>query len=479
MQVPATKLVVQPAAHAARWYLHLVCLSLSIALLLWPRAAQAQIAGTASIQGTVTDSTGAVVANANIALTNESTQVKRTSRSDGSGIYVFPNIPVGTYDLSVSSQGFKTFLEKAIVLEVGSNISVNPVLAVGSTDVTVEVSVAQVQALQTEDPSYKQTVDSNEIVEMPLNGRQMQSMLYISGGITPASGNDATGSKYSYVTNNGTFSIAGGMGNSILWRLDGADNGDYMAGAFLPYPFPDAVSQFSVEASSLGAQDGMHAGGMVNVVTKSGTNQFHGDAFEFIRNNFIDATGFYVLPCVNGAVPPSCGKDTLHQNQYGGTIGGPVRIPKLYNGKDRLFFFAGFQYTESKQASASSFAYVPTAANLNGDFRVEAGAPGPSYVPGTGAPASSNSTLPNSICSTKLTQLLDPMTGNPVPGNVYATTPTWNAQSMALLAYFPKVVPLADGSDVCGHVQYSNPNQNFDKQFITRADYTIGPNDHL
>ena len=171
---------------------------------------------------------------------------------------------------------------------------------------------------------------------------------------------------------------------------------------------------------------------------------------------------------------PSCGKDTLHQDQYGGTIGGPVRIPKLYNGKDRLFFFAGFQYTQSKQASASSFAYVPTAANLNGDFSVEAGVP--TSTPGTGA---TTGTAPNSLCNTKLTQLLDPMTGNPVPGNVYTTVPTWNPQSLKLQNYFPKVVPLADGSDVCGHVQYSIPNQNFDKQFITRDDYTIGPNDHL
>lgn len=474
MRSTDTKQALPIANHTTRGAALLFFLFALAALLLAPCATRAQIAGTANLQGTVTDSTGAMVAGAGIALTNESTQVKRTTRSDGSGIYVFPNIPVGTYDLSVSSRGFKTFEEKGIVLEVGSDTSVNPVLAVGSADLTVEVNAAEVQALQTEDPSYKQTVDSNEIAEMPLNGRQMQSMLYISGGITPASGNDATGSKYSYVTNNGTFSIAGGMGNSILWRLDGADNGDYMAGAFLPYPFPDAVSQFSVEASTLGAQDGMHAGGMVNVVTKSGTNQFHGDAFEFIRNNFIDATSFYALPCVNGAVPPSCGKDTLHQNQYGGTIGGPVRIPKLYNGKDRLFFFAGFQYTESKQASASSFAYVPTAANLNGDFSVEAGVP--TSTPGTGA---TTGTAPNSLCNTKLTQLLDPMTGNPVPGNVYTTVPTWNPQSLKLQSYFPKVVPLADGSDVCGHVQYSIPNQNFDKQFITRVDYTIGPNDHL
>ena len=129
---------------------------------------------------------------------------------------------------------------------------------------------------------------------MPLNGRQLTSLITLSGGSAPAAGNDFTGSKYSYQTI--AVSIAGGMGNSTLWRLDGGDNNDYMGNGNLPFPFPDAVSQFSVESSVLGAQDGMHIGGMVNMVTRSGTNIYHGSGFEFIRNNFIDATNFYVMP---------------------------------------------------------------------------------------------------------------------------------------------------------------------------------------
>jgi hypothetical protein len=442
-----------------------------VALLLLAAKVNAQIAGTGSIQGTVTDASGAVINNANVTLTESATSVKRSTNTNNAGIYVFPNIPVATYSLVVSVPAFKTYEQTGIVIEAGSNIAINVSMAVGRADVKVEVHDDSL-ALQTEDATYKQTIDSNEILEMPLNGRHMTDLLYISGGVSPAGGNDFTGSKYSYAAI--AISVAGGMGNSTLWRLDGADNGDYMAGANLPFPFPDAVSQFSVESSSLGAQDGMHAGGMVNVITRSGTNTFHGSGFEFIRNNFIDATSFYALPCINGAVPPNCGKDTLHQDQYGGTIGGPVLIPKLYNGKDKLFFFAGFQYTRSKSESASSFAYVPTAANLTGNFTVEAGTP--TSTPGTGA---TTGIAPNSLCGTKLTQLLDPMTGTPLPGNVYTTAPTWNAQSLALLAYYPKVVPLADGSDVCGHVQYTIPNASFDKQFITRVDYNIGHKDNI
>ena len=444
-----------------------------VALLLLAAKVNAQVAGSGTIQGTVTDASGAVVTRASVTLTDPSTTEKRDTKTDNAGIYVFPNIPIGTYNLVVASPNFKTYEQTGIVLEVGSNIAINVAMAVGAADIKVEVHAEGTQQLQTEDATYKQTIDSNEVLEMPLNGRQMTGLLTYTGGVAPASGNDATGSKYSYAAIG--ISIAGGMANSTLWRLDGADNSDYMAGANLPFPFPDAVAQFSAESSTLGAGDGGHAGGMVNVVTRSGTNTFHGSGFEFIRNNIIDATSFYSNPCAPGVHPgPSCGKDTLHQDEYGGTFGGPIWIPKVYNGKDKLFFFAGFQYNRVKQETANTFAYVPTAANLAGDFRVQAGSP--TSTPGTGAPTGA---APNSICSSKLTQLVDPITGKAVPGNVYSTAPTWNAQSLALQKYLPPIVPLTDGSDVCGRVGYSIPSQNFDKQFITRADYTINTKNHL
>ncbi len=274
----------------------------SIAALLFATSATAQIAGTANIQGTVSDSTGAVVPNATVTLTNVATQVKRTSKSNAAGGYLFPGIPIGGYNLEVAAPGFKSYVQNGIVLEVGSNISVDPTLSVGATDEKIEVQ-AEGLALQTEDPTFKQTIDQNAVTEMPLNGRQMTALITLSGGSNAAPSGDFTGSKYSYQTI--SVSIAGGGGNTTLWRLDGGDNQDYMANGNLPYPFPDAVSQFSVESTALGAQDGGHVGGMVNVVTRSGTNQYHGTAFEFIRNNYIDATNFY-----------STKPDVLHQNEY-------------------------------------------------------------------------------------------------------------------------------------------------------------------
>ncbi len=462
-----------------------------VAALLFPASMLAQLAGTGTIQGTVSDSTGAVITNAAVTLTETSTRVARTAKTDGSGLYVFPNIGIGTYSLKVTSAGFEVFDQSNIVLEVGSSIAINVKMTVGSESNTIEVHDTQL-ALQTEDVAYKQTIDSAEMAEMPLNGRQMTGLLQFSGGITSGgTGGDFTGSKFSYQTIE--ISIAGGMGNTTLWRLDGGDNSDYMAGGNLPMPFPDAVSQFSVESSSLGAQAGSRAGGMVNVVTKSGTNQYHGDAFEFIRNNFIDAQNFTANQCPAGVSPgPSCGKDTLHQDEYGGTFGGPVRIPKLYNGRDRLFFFAGFQYHRDKSATASSTAFIPTAANiLNGDYTYENGVP---VTSGAGSPGTGTlveTTAPNPACTNgHATQLLDPVTGNPLPGNIYApgTLPTWNPQSLALLKYLPYTstttytIPLNSDvgrTDLCGKVFYTVPSQHFYKQFITRVDYTLGTNDHL
>ena len=206
---------------------------------------RAQVAGTASIQGTISDPTGAVIPNAAVTIVEKSTGVKRTTKSDSSGIYVFPNIAVGTYNVTVASKGFETYVKTDNVLEVGSSISINVTMTVGAETATVEVH-ANSLALQTEDVAYKQTIDSAQMLEMPLNGRNMTALVNNTGGVsTNGSGGDFTGSKYSYA-NAGAVSVAGSMGNSTLWRLDGADNSDYMAGGSLPFPFPDAVSQFSI-----------------------------------------------------------------------------------------------------------------------------------------------------------------------------------------------------------------------------------------
>ena len=433
----------------------LLSLSLVTALLLTvPQALFAQAAGTASIQGGVTDPTGAIIPGVTVTLTNNGTQVQRTATTDSGGQYTFPNIPVGTYSITATDKGFQTYSQTNIVLEVGSSIAINIKMTVGRMDQKIEVK-SEGLALQTEDATFKQTIDQTTMTEMPLNGRQMTGLITLSGGSTSAPGGDFTGSKYSYQVV--SVSIAGGMGNTTMWRLDGGDNNDYMANGNLPFPFPDAVSQFSVEAAGLSAQDGMHSGGMVNVVTRSGTNGYHGTAFEFIRNNYLDGTNFFST-CTPVAPKTTCtAKDTLHQNQYGGTFGGPIR-------RDKIFAFAGYQRSKADQTQASTQAHVPTAANLLGDYSVTDPAPG--------------TTITGTSCATKTVQLKDPYTGATLAGNKYSTAPTYNAAALKLLTYLPAIVPSNDPYN-CGLVSYAIPSQTSDNQFVTRVDYNINPKNNL
>ena len=313
---------------------NLCALVLCFAVLLFAAKANAQASGAGSIQGTVTDPSGAVVANAAVSLTEASTQVTLKTKTNSAGLYVFPNISVGTYTLKVEAPNFETYVSSNNVLEVGSSDAINPVLTVGGQNTVVRVSTEGMH-LQTEDPKFKQVIDNTELTEMPLNGRTMEGLVSLVGGTQNNSVGDSNGSKFP--GQSGGISINGAQGNAVSWRLDGGDNIDFMGGNNGPLPFPDAIGQFSVETAALGAQDGVEAGGLVNMVTKSGTNKFHGSAFEFIRNNYIDATNFFAT-CTPVAPATTCtAKDTLHQNQYGGTFGGPVRIPKLYDGQTNSF----------------------------------------------------------------------------------------------------------------------------------------------
>src|SRR5215472_1417813 len=198
-----------------RLFLVIAC---CIVALTFAAVAHAQNAGTGSIQGNVVDATGAMINSATVTVTDAETQVKHIGVTSDTGLYTFPNLPVGTYSVDVVAQGFEHYTQSNIVLEVGSSSSVNVQMTVGRTDQKVEVQASGL-ALQTEDPTFKQTIDQRTVTEMPLNGRQMTALITLSGGSTNAPAGDFTGSKYSYQTI--AVSIAGGMGNTTMWRLDG------------------------------------------------------------------------------------------------------------------------------------------------------------------------------------------------------------------------------------------------------------------
>lgn len=409
----------------------------AVIFLFLPAMASAQIAGAGNIQGLVTDATGAAIPNATVTLTDAATQVTHTTKTSGAGLYLFPGISHGTYNLKVKAPGFKTFVRTHIVLDVGMSVTENAQLAVGATTQSVEVQ-AQGLTLQTQSPTLKQVIGNHAMTQMPLNGRRMTDLIMLAPGAVPAPGHDITTSKSSYQTI--SLSVAGGEGNTTLYELNGGNNMDYMVMGNLPYPFPDAVSQFNVETTVMGAQNGGESGGMVNVVTKSGTNHFHGDAFEFIRNNYIDATNFF-----------STSPDQLHQDQFGGVVGGPIV-------RNKLFFFAGYQRTRTTQAAANHEVHVPTAENLAGNWSVTDG--------------------PSCESNGQTVQLYDPFTGAALPGDVYSSAPNYNSASLALMKYLPAPNPAIDVNN-CGLTSYAIPSKQTDNQFITREDWTVGPKQSL
>src|SRR5438132_6682851 len=267
--------------------------------------------------------------------------------SDETGSYVLPNLPVGPYKLEVSLPGFRTFVQSGIVLQVNSSTVVNPVLNVGQVSETVEVQ-ANASLVETRSTGIGQVVENARILELPLIGRQVTDLIAINGAALPVLTTDTT-YRGTYPNTTG-FSIAGGLLGGNTYTLDGGFHNDVYANYGLPLPFPDALQEFKVETSSLPAQYGFHSGGAVNAVTKSGTNDWHGSAFEFVRNYKFNARNFFA---------PS--RDSLKRNQFGGTFGGPIE-------KNKLFVFGGYQGTITRQSPQSTFSFVPTAEMIAGDF---------------------------------------------------------------------------------------------------------------
>jgi Carboxypeptidase regulatory-like domain/TonB dependent receptor len=300
--------------------------------------------GTAQINGTVRDASGAIVPGAEIRMTQTATNGVRTATSGADGTYVLPDLPIGPYQLEVSKEGFSRYIQTGLVLEVNSNPTVDIALRVGavSEQVQVEANVAQVETQAT---GVGQVIDSQRVLELPLAARESQQLIIIAGG---AVGGGSQATNRSYPVN--LISVAGGQTDALTYVLDGGTHNEPYINSTMPLPFPDALQEFKVETSSVPAQYGQHAAGAVEMVTKSGTNGFHGTAFEFLRNGDLDARNTFAATV-----------DQLKRNQFGGVIGGPVK-------KNKLFFFFGDQGTITKSAPTTTLANVLTAQALAGDW---------------------------------------------------------------------------------------------------------------
>src|SRR5687767_15223834 len=242
----------------------------------------AQLA-TAELNGRVTDSSGAVLPGVTVTVTQTATGLVRTAVTDENGGYLISNLPTGPYRLEVALQGFRTYVQTGIVLQVGATPTINAALELGSLEETVTVEAAA-PIVDVRSAGISDVVENERIVELPLQGRQVTDLIVLAGAAvqTGTASNRA-------MTGGVSISVAGGLSFGVAYTLDGAMHNDVNNNANLPMPFPDALQEFSVATSGLSAQNGMHAGASVNAVTKSGTNQLHGNAFEFVRDKRFNA----------------------------------------------------------------------------------------------------------------------------------------------------------------------------------------------
>ena len=322
----------------------------ALTFLLTTAAASAQLA-TAELNGRVTDSSGAVLPGVTVTATQTATGLVRTVVTDGAGNYLISNLPTGPYRLEVSLQGFKSYVQTGLVLQVGATPTVNAALELGSLEESVTVEAAA-PIVDVRSAGISEVVENERIVELPLQGRQVTDLLVISGAAVN------TGAVSSRGTPGGVnISVAGGLSTGVGYSLDGAVHSNPQQNANLPLPFPDALQEFRVATSGLTAQNGVHSGASVSAVTKSGTNRFSGNAFEFLRHHRFNATSPFAGIGSDGTRVD----DGLKRNQFGGTFGGPIF-------KDKLFFFVAYQGTALRQRPNSNIAFVPTPAMLAGDF---------------------------------------------------------------------------------------------------------------
>jgi hypothetical protein len=402
--------------------------------ILFQQAAYGQ--GLASISGRVSDPTGAVIPAAAIMVTETRTGFTRSAASSQDGYYTIPSLRPSEYKLVVNATGFRHYEQDHLILTADQAATVNIGMEVGTTSevVNVEANVLQVD-LQT--ATLKQVVEEKRINELPLDGRNAATLALLVGGVMDSPADGATQCCDKTVPGAVSYTSNGSRQNQINFKLDGAENMDGYTNVNQPFPFPDVLQEFSVQTSNYGAELGSQSGGAVNIVTKSGSNEFHGNAFEYVRNKVFNARNFFAPV-----------RDELKRNQFGGTIGGPII-------RNRTFFFFGFQSSETRNVQSAGSSIVPTAENMRGDF---------SALLDANSPANS---LGRSV------QITD-RNGMAFPGNII---PASRLDPAALRSL--KGVPEAGNVGGFGRVFFARPIRNDNKSFFIRGDQSLSANDRL
>jgi hypothetical protein len=374
---------------------------------------------TASLSGIVTDPSGGAVPEAQVAVRNIDTGFAQNAATDATGAFLFSRLPVGNYELRIERAGFSTYVQSGITLTVNQAANLTITMQVGQVAESINV-VGDAELVVTRTGTVAQLIDQKRIVELPLNGRMAQSLVFLSAGTVDLGRNGCRicghGGVYPGEQTAGVNGAGMGMVN---YQLDGAGHNDTYLNVNVPFPNPDAVQEFNLQASNFTAEYGNAAGGIVNIVTRSGTNDIHGSLFEFLRNGKLNARNFFA---------PT--QDTLKRNQFGGSVGGPVI-------KDKLFYFGTYQGTRIRSAPSGRVAFVPTAAERAGDF------------------------------SGLSRQLVDPVTRQPFPNN---QIPQGRISPVA--NYFLKWIPLPNrgGRELNFVGTQSIETEN---QFMIKTDYNL------
>jgi hypothetical protein len=336
----------------------LVSVVLGVAVCVGLSATAVAQAGNAAaaLNGTVRDASGAVVPGATITLTNISTSIKQVTQSNSTGNYTLVNVSPGNYVASVSKGGFAPQKSPDFVLSVNQTATINFDLQVGTTESTVQVAAGGVE-IETSTSELGTVIGTSEVNSLPLNGRNFTELLLLGPGVSPAnaSGNSGGGGIGNYLGNVVFPAVNGQNNRSNMFLLDGINNYGSIRDTYAVQPTLDDIQEFKLQSHNDEAQFGQVLGGIVNVVTKSGTNQFHGDLWEFLRNDAFDAANYF-----------NPDKTPLKQNQFGGAVGGPVILPH-YNGRNKTFFYFSYEGFRNHTASNNLF-LTPTPEQLAGDF---------------------------------------------------------------------------------------------------------------
>ena len=403
----------------------------ALAALMVALPASAQDAG--QIVGAVRDPTGGAIPNVTVTATETGTGFASSVKTGSEGQFVFQSLRPTNYVISAEASGFRRFRESAVELQANQSLTVNITLEVGAVTETVNV-VSQAVQVDTSTSTLAEVVEQARIVELPLNGRDAAKLSTLVAGTVMISTSTETGKG---IPGNFYLSANGSGTGQVSYRLDGNTNTDTYFQLNQEFPFPDALQEFSIQTSNFSAQYGNNAGAVVNAVTKSGTNDVHGGAFEFVRNREFNASDFF----------SKSGPDFLKRNQFGVDLGGPVYIPKLYNGRNKTFFFIGWQGTRLRNVNAAKNALGLTVDELNGNFTT------------CGAPCSK--------------PIIDPTTNQAFANNQIPKS----RMDPVSLAFANRLLP-ANLTGTGFFTYQTGINQNLD-QGVMRIDHQIDQNDRL